>query len=98
MSKRIKFKLNQAGIIELFTSAPVQGWLQEVGDELAATATGMSHIKGSEYGARAHDAGRTAICNVYPANKEGALDNVKNNTLLKAKGASGLPSKKQRIK
>lgn len=96
MSGKVKVVLNNQGIIELFKSPEVVSWLQDVGDSVADTATGMSQY-GGEYGARAHLAARTAIVNVYPDSKEAAHDNYENNTLLKALGASGLPSSKPRL-
>lgn len=97
MSKNTKFELNKNGVIELFTSPEVESWLQSVGNEMADTASGMSKVEGAAYGARSHNAGRTAICNVYPDSKEAAKDNFENNTLLKARGALGLPSKKPKL-
>ena len=95
MANKIKFKLNKAGIIELFTSPQVNAWLQQVGDSVADRAESMASVPGAEYGARAHNAGRTAIVNIFPANKEAAHDNYENNTLLKAK--SEYPSTKPKL-
>ena len=94
---KIRFKINRAGIRELFTSPEVNNWLQDVGDSVAEIATGMAHIDGAEYAARAHNANRTAIVNVYPENKEAGLDNYRNNTLEKALGSSGLPRTKPKL-
>ena len=97
MGKRVKFKLNKAGIVELFTSAAVNGWVQSVGDQVAGIANSMAQIEGAEYSASAHNASKTAICNVYPANEKAGLDNYQHNTVLKARGASGLPSVKPKL-
>ena len=94
MSKKVKFEINQKGMIEFFKSAPVQAWLQDCGDYVADIAEGMAQEEGSEYSARAHLASRTAIANVYPDRKEAAHDNYEHNTLLKAKGASGFKQTK----
>ena len=93
MSKNIKFKLNKAGIIELFRSPEVNAWLQEVGDEVAGIAGNMY---GKEYAARAHNASKTSIVNVYPNSKSAAHDNYEHNTLEKALGVTGLPRTKKR--
>lgn len=95
MAKKVKFKLNKQGVIELFTSPQVNAWLQEVGDNIASRAESMAGVPGARYGARAHNAERTAIVNVYPDNAEAAEDNYDNNTLLKAKGI--LPIKKPKL-
>lgn len=92
MSKRVEFKLNPGGIMELFKSPEVNSWLQEVGDNVAGIASDMS---GEEYEARAHNADRTAVVNIFPASREAALDNYRNNTLEKALGTTGLPRKKK---
>ena len=96
MSKKIDFRLKKSGVIELFKSPEVNAWLQQVGDSVAETASNMSG-NGAEYGARAHNAGKTAIVNVYPANEEAAIDNYQHNTLMKALGASGLPETKPKL-
>ena len=92
MSKKVKFKLNKAGVVQLFTSPEVNAWLQQIGDGVADRASSMASEPGAEYGARVHNANRTAIVNVFPANEEAAKDNFENNTLVKAK--SVYPSSK----
>lgn len=92
MSKKVKFKLNKAGVVQLFTSPEVNAWLQQIGDGVAENASGMSGVAGAEYAARAHNADKTAIVNIFPANEEAAKDNYENNTLVKAK--SVYPSSK----
>lgn len=96
MGKPVKFELDPKGLRELFTSPEVNAWLQEVGNEVAETASALSE-NGGEYGARAHNATHTAIVNVYPDSKEAAHDNYENNTLLKALGSSGLPKSKPKL-
>ena len=95
MANKIKFKLNKAGIIELFTSPQVNAWLQQVGDHVADRAESMASVPGAEYGARAHNANRTAIVNIFPANEAAAQDNYEHNTLLKA--VSVYPSEKPKL-
>ena len=49
MSKKVKFKLNKAGVVQLFTCPEVNAWLQQVGDGVAQDAEGMSGVAGAEY-------------------------------------------------
>jgi len=77
------FKLNLPGLNELMKSGEMQAALQAAGSAVARAA-------GADYGVRVHEASWVAIANVYPASKEAAADNAKNNTLLKAVGAAGL--------
>lgn len=87
VAKNLKFKLNVSGINELMKSPEMEEYLQEVGEEVARAA-------GPEYAARTHKAGFTSICNVYPNSKKAAKENYKENTLIKAIGALGLPMRK----
>jgi len=92
MSKNLKVKINPEGITELFKSDEMQAYLDEVGQAVvnAAEATGKG-----KYSKRTHEAGFTAICNVYPDDKEAAHDNYEHNTLLRAAyGQCGLSAKK----
>jgi len=84
---KVKVELNNQGVIELFKSAEVQGWLSECAKHTAETARGMS---GKDYKSQVHNASFTAIANVYADTPETARDNIKNNTLTKALGNSGL--------
>ena len=86
MSKKVKFVPNSKGVIELFKSPEVQGWLQEVGDNIASRAESMAGVPGAKYAARSHCAARTALVNIYAENEEARTDNYDNNTLVKAKG------------
>lgn len=90
----VKIELNPAGIAELFKSAEMQAEVQSVGDAVAAKAMGLS---GEAYAASTHNAGFTAIANVYPDSREAAHDNFQNNTLLKAAGELGLPQTKPHL-
>ena len=82
MSK-VDFKLNLPGLNELMKSPEMQAALQGAGNAVAG-------IAGDDYGVRVHQASFVAIANVYPNSKKAAEDNYKNNTLVKALGASGL--------
>lgn len=83
---KVKVELNNQGVIELFKSAEVQKWLEDCAKHTAETARGMS---GKDYKSQVHNAGFTAIANVYADTPETARDNIKNNTLTKALGNSG---------
>lgn len=92
---KVKVKLNNAGVIEFFKSPAVNDWLQSIGDDIASKATEMASIEGAEFAASAHNASRTAVVSIHPANAEGAIDNLNNNTLLKA--IFGYPKTKPRL-
>ena len=83
MAKEVEFKLNLLGLNDLMKSAEMQSALLEAGQTVAG-------IAGEGFAAEVHVANFRAISNVYPENKEAAKENYKDNTLLKALGASGL--------
>lgn len=87
MAKKVKFELNLAGLNELMKSSEMQGALEAAGSAVANNA-------GGDYGVRVHQASYVAIANVYPDSKQAAAENYKENTLLKALGASGLSMSK----
>lgn len=87
-AKKKGFVLNLKGLNELMKSPKMQDALLEAGREVAASA-------GKGYEAEVHTATFVAISNVYPASKEAARENYKNNTLLKALGSAGLYNKKR---
>lgn len=87
MAKKVKFELNLAGLNELMKSSEMQGALESAGRAVANNA-------GTDYGVRVHQASYVAIANVYPDSKQAAAENYKENTLLKALGASGLSMSK----
>lgn len=84
MSSNITVKLNLAGINELMKSPEIQASLEYAGEAVAAAA-------GEGYETRSHVINWVAVTNVYPATREAAQDNYRNNTLQKAIGAVGLP-------
>lgn len=94
MSKT-KLELNLIGINEMMKSPEIQAHLKAVGDVVAAQAVTIS---GEDYAAEVHIANFIAISNVYADSEEAARDNSKNNTLLKAVGAVGLPMSKEAAK
>ena len=90
----VKIELDNKGIRELFRSEEVGGWLKSVGETVAQNARGMS---GEDYEVGIYKSSTTAVCNVRVASKEASRDNVKNNTLAKALGNSGLFMKKPKL-
>lgn len=85
----VKVEVNPKGVAELFKSPEIQDHLKKVGES-------VKHSAGDgNYGVQVHNAGFTAICNVYAEDAKTAKKTFQNNTLLKALG--GLPQKKQRI-
>ena len=91
---KVRVELNKQGVIELFKSSEVQGWLGECAKHTAELANGMS---GEEYKSDVHNASFTAIANVYADTPETARDNIKNNTLAKALGNSGFFQSKPQL-
>lgn len=92
MSKNVRVELNPKGIIDLFKSEEMQQYLDEVGGEVARVAEESGKGK---YGKRVHNAGFTAICNVFPDDEKAAHDNYENNTLINAAyGKCGLYASK----
>ena len=85
MSK-VDFKLNLPGLNELMKSPEMVSVLEQAGNTVATLA-------GDDYGVRVHQASFVAIANVYPDSKAAAADNYKNNSLVRALGASGLSMK-----
>lgn len=85
MSK-VDFKLNLPGLNELMKSPEMMAVLEQAGNTVAG-------IAGDDYGVRVHQASFVAIANVYPDSKKAAADNYKNNSLVRALGASGLSMK-----
>ena len=81
---KVKFELNLPGLNALMRSDEMQAHLQAAGEAVAGIADG-------NYGVRVHEADYVAIANVYPDDKESARKNSRNNELLKATGAAGLP-------
>lgn len=64
-------------------SAEMQSSLQAAGNVVASAA-------GAGYATNTHVAPYTAVCTVYPSDKEAGLDNYLHNTLLKATSSAGL--------
>ena len=91
----VKVELNLRGINEMMMSPEIQAALTEAGEAVARNAG--SQAGGAEYGVDTHLADYVAITNVYPADKKAASANYADNTLLKAVGAVGLPTRKPRL-
>ena len=80
MSKNVKFVLNLAGLNELMKSGPMQSALNQVAAQIQGRAGAGYSIES------AHPISFVAIAQVYAETREAKRDNLKNNTLLKAKG------------
>lgn len=87
MSRKTGFELNLAGLNELMKSDGMEACLMEAGRAVAAAA-------GDGYEASVHKASFVSIANVYPATKEAAKKNRKENALLKGLGSAGLSMSK----
>ena len=84
---KAKFKLNLPGLNEVMKSPGIQAQLETAGQAVAGIADG-------NYGVDVHEANYVAIASIYPADRESAIKNAKNNELLKALGAAGLSMSK----
>lgn len=77
-----KFELDRAGVRELLNC-------EEMGQMIEETAQGVAQRAGEGYEVAApHHTGQRVAVNVYTATLEAYLDNLHNNTLLKAIGGS----------
>lgn len=84
---KVKFELNLAGLNQLMKSPEIQGALEAAGAAVAGAADG-------NYNTATHVMNYIAQTNVYPADRDSAIKNSKNNELLKALGAAGLSMSK----
>ena len=91
MSK-VRIELNLKGVNELMKSPEIQSALQEAGEAVARSASGMAG--GAPFGTRTHLASFVAITNVYPDSREASRANIQDNVLVKGVGAAGLPTRK----
>lgn len=81
----VKIKLNMPGINNVMKSAEIKSVLKQAADTVAG-------IAGDGYVAEdPRTINWIGIVNVYPKDKAAGHDNFKNNTLLKAVQAAGLP-------
>lgn len=87
MSKNVEFVLNHKGLQELMKSEPMQEALNQAGEYVAK-------IAGEDYAASGKTGKMIGFSNIYPNSARAAHENYKENTLLKALGASGLPMSK----
>lgn len=84
MGKKVEVKLNLKGINEVMKSAGIKSACEAAGQAVAMAA-------GSDYGTRSGTINYIAYCNVYPDSKRAAKENYKENSILKAVSAVGLP-------
>lgn len=80
------FEFNLDGLREVMKSQQVQKLLQDEGNKVV----GIANSSAPGYATDLHIAPYTAVCTVYPSNKEAGLDNYLHNTLLKATQSAGL--------
>lgn len=90
MSKKTKVEINLLGINAMMKSAEIQSAVDAAGAAVAQMA-------GSDYASSTHLASYVAICNVWPDTKQAAIENNRDNTLVKAVDAVGLPKTKPRL-
>lgn len=76
----VRFKLNLAGLNELMKSAEMQSTLNAAAGQIQARAGAGYEVES------AHPISFVAIASVRAADYKARLDNLKNNTLLKAMG------------
>lgn len=86
MSNKFKVELNLAGVNELMKRAELQDMMQSLGEQIAARAEEMSSKPGAEYEAKTKTLNWIAVTNVRAANHEAFVENLENNTLLRALG------------
>lgn len=80
---KAKFQLNLPGINQLMKSPEMQAQLEAAGQAVASAADG-------NYDTAAHTLNYFVQVNVFPADKESARKNSRQNELLKAAEAVGL--------
>lgn len=85
MAKKVDFKLNLQGLNQIMRSEDMQNILDEYGQEICARANAGKVIDEAEYKCNTYPIRWIAVSNIGPANAEAGIDNLKNNTLLKAK-------------
>lgn len=94
MSKKVEFKLNLPGLNELMKSPAMLDHLSKAAQTVAANAAGISGLPDGYEAEAAHSLSFAGIASVSTATKEAAVDNSKNDTLVKAVGQAGLSMNK----
>lgn len=89
-----RFELNIKGLQEIMKSAEMQNYIENIASEVEASANNMADDPLSKYGHKVKVLDYVAVGKIYPTNAQAARDNYNNNTLLKAMGATGLPTHK----
>ena len=84
MSSDVEFTLNIPAFNAILKSGGVQSLCESAAQAAAARAGGDYEVRIEH----AHAITFTSVAAVWPRNKRGRLDNNKNNTLLKAVGAT----------
>lgn len=80
MSKKVKIKLNRAGVRSLLLSSEIAAVVDEAAD-LVLQNCGSGYAKEPIYMGK-----NRSNVQIYPATKEAVKDNYSNNTMLKAIG------------
>lgn len=83
---KVDFELDLAGLNSLMKGPGMQSYLKECGEAVASCADGP-------YDTATYVLSFVAVQNVWPATKEEAIHNYRENTLINAVGAAGLPMK-----
>ena len=86
MSDKIKVELDLAGVNELMKRQELQEMMQNLGEQIASRAESMSADPKAEYEANTKTLNWIAVTNIRAANHEAFVENLENNTLLKALG------------
>lgn len=81
-----KFVFSMKGLRELMKSPAMASQINQAGE----IAAGIANASAPGYMTDPHMGEFTAICTVYPSNKEAGLDNYLHNTILKAVQGAGL--------
>ena len=84
MSKKIKFKLNLAGVNEVMKRPSLQAMMQAKGSEIASRAAKASSDPKAQYHAETKTINWIAVTNIKCSNSEAVHENYENNTLLKS--------------
>lgn len=73
----VAIKLSYSGIGSMLRG-------EEMKQLITDYASGVVQRAGSDFSFRVHNTGQRQAANVYPTTKEASMDNLQNNTLLKA--------------
>lgn len=86
MSNDVEVHLNLGGINELMRGEEVQALLSEEANALLDRAEALKGRAGAEYSMNIREINWIAVATVRADNNDAKLDNLENDTLLKARG------------